>query len=106
MSINNSRELMDLIRAFKPEIPVPSDHRVSKRFLLKKCNFMLPNLLRKNVPWPDEWNMSTYTQIGQVPESVKIIALDPYEVVAYKLCDPVLQFYIKIISSIIISQRL
>ncbi len=30
--------------------------------------------------------------IGGVPNCVKIIAIDPYEVVAYKFCDPVLQF--------------
>ena len=92
LSVQNSRELMDLIKAFKPQISVPSDIRVTKRFLLSKCKFMLNNLMKKTVEWPSDWNMSTYTQLGGVPNCVKIIAIDPYEVVAYKFCDPVLQF--------------
>jgi hypothetical protein len=92
LSVQNSRELMDLIKAFKPQISVPSDIRVTKRFLLRRCKFMLTNLMKKTVEWPSDWNMSTYTQLGGVPNCVKIIAIDPYEVVAYKFCDPVLQF--------------
>jgi hypothetical protein len=95
LSKSNSIKLMELIRSFKPQIPVPSDIRVTKRFLLRKCKFMMNNLLRKTVDWPLEWNMSEYEQLGYVPEAVKVIALDPYEVVAYKLCDPILQFLYK-----------
>ena len=95
LSLNNSRELMDLIKAFKPQIPVPSDIRVTKRHLLKKCKFMLSNILSEVVEWPVEWNMSSYSQVGGVPDKVKILAIDPYEALAYKLCDPVLQFVFK-----------
>jgi hypothetical protein len=95
LSNKSSIDLMDLIKSFKPQIPVPSDVRVTKRFLLRKCKFMMNNLLKKTVDWPIEWNMSNYEQLGYVPEAVKVIALDPYEVVAYKLCDPIIQFLYK-----------
>ena len=95
LSIESSRELMDVIRAFKPTISVPSDIRVTKNFLMKKCDFMLNNLMRKTVAWPTDWNISSYKQLGGIPAAVNIIALDPYEVLAYKLCDPVLQFLYK-----------
>ena len=95
LSLNNSRELMDLIKAFKPQIPVPADIRVTKRHLLKKCKFMLSNLISELIDWPAEWNMSSYSDVGGVPEKVKVYAIDPYEVLAYKLCDPVLQFLYK-----------
>jgi hypothetical protein len=95
LSLSSSRELMDVIRAFEPKINVPSDIRVTKRFLLKKCKFMINNLLKETVQWPDDWNMSQYSELGGCPKAVQILAIDPYEVVSYKLCDPVLQFLYK-----------
>ena len=50
------------------------------------------NTLKTTIPFPTTWNMDEWNSVGVAPVPVQIIARDPYEVIAYKLIDPTLQY--------------
>ena len=84
--------LLELIKCFNPRMTIPSDWGSMERYMKKKTSHLNDNIISEEVPWPVGWKMDEWSECVACP-SVRINSTrDLYEMLAYKLTDPVIMF--------------
>ena len=93
LSRESGDALLRLISSLKPAVPVPSRWKTISNHITKKCTVFEGTTLRREVPWPESFQMHLFNEPGidRLPPVV-LIARDPLELIASKLACPSTMF--------------
>ena len=95
LSRKSGNALLNLIRLFRPEVEVPTDWGTVTRYVNKKCAYLRQNKLKEDVPFPETWNMQDWNEVVTPPRIRENWTRDVYEMLAYKMVCPVIQYMYK-----------
>jgi hypothetical protein len=73
-------------------VEVPTDWGTVTRYVNKKCAYLRQNKLKKDVPFPETWNMQDWNEVVTPPRIRENWTRDVYEMLAYKMVCPVIQY--------------
>ena len=92
LSRDLSNEFLSIIQSFEPQLDVPRDWRTIRRYIMKTMKICNSFTLKKTMEWPPHWRMHLWNEPMKKPGKVELLARDPYECIALKLCDPILMY--------------